>query len=64
MNDPLPEQPNLTLDATLARQVLGWQPRRNAQQTIAETVKWYTSERTGAPMRLASLTAIDEELAA
>ena len=64
MKDPLPEQPSLTLDATLARQALGWQPRRSAQQTVAETVKWYSVERTGAAMRLASLTAIDEELAA
>jgi CDP-glucose 4,6-dehydratase len=64
MNDPLPEQPSLTLDATLAREALGWQPRRSAQQAIAETVKWYNSERTGTAMRPASLTAIDEELAA
>ena len=64
MNDPLPEQPSLTLDATLAREALGWQPRRSAQQTIAETVKWYASEQTGTAMRSASLTAIDEELAA
>jgi nucleoside-diphosphate-sugar epimerase len=64
MNDPLPEQPSLTLDATLAREALGWQPRRSAQQAIAETVKWYNSERTGTAMRPVSLTAIDEELAA
>jgi CDP-glucose 4,6-dehydratase len=63
MNDPLPEQPSLTLDATLARRALGWKPRRNAQQTIAETVKWYNSEQTGTAMRPISLSAIDQELA-
>jgi hypothetical protein len=32
-DNPLP--PCLTLDATLARQALGWQSQRNARQTIA-----------------------------
>jgi hypothetical protein len=35
MINPLPQQPSLTLDATLARQALGWRSRRNAGQTIA-----------------------------
>ena len=58
------EQPSLTLDATLGRQALGWQSRRNALQTIAETVAWYSSEQAGTAMRPVSLSAIDEELAA
>jgi hypothetical protein len=62
MNNPLPEQPSLLLDA-IAGQTLGWQSRRNAQQ-IAETLGWYSSKQIGTPMRPASLFAIDKEIAA
>jgi CDP-glucose 4,6-dehydratase len=62
-SDPLPEQPSLALDATLAGQVLGWQPRRTVQQTVAETVRWHHSEQSGAAMRPISFAVIDEEIA-
>lgn len=37
----LPEAPLLSLDITKARNVLGWQPRWDFAQTVAETIAWY-----------------------
>lgn len=46
-----PEAPVLTLDSTLAGNVLGWRPRLDREQTIDWTAAWYKAHRDGADMR-------------
>jgi CDP-glucose 4,6-dehydratase len=39
------------LDASKARQMLGWKPRYNMQQAIEETVAWYRAHFVGNSQR-------------
>ena len=46
----MPEAPELTLDSSLAREVLGWSPRWDLRDAVAQTVAWYQAEAAGADM--------------
>lgn len=46
-----PEAPSLRLDATLARDVLGWTPRLPLESGIAWTVDWWRSAARGDDLR-------------
>ena len=43
-----PESKALSLDATRASQILGWQPRLDLEETVAWTAQWYASFAKGA----------------
>lgn len=60
MDNPLPEAHCLTLDSSLARQLLGWLPAWDTGRAIAETAAWYRryySDRCAA--RDLSMTQLD-----
>ena len=42
-----PEAPRLALDATLARDALGWRPRLGRRAMLAWTAEWYAAWRRG-----------------
>lgn len=52
------EAHHLKLDATLARERLGWRPRWPAEQAIARTLAWHQAWQTGADMRRYTLDEI------
>ena len=39
--EPLPEAPRLSLAIDKAREVLGWEPRWDFEETVARTMAWY-----------------------
>lgn len=41
------EAPDLQLDSSLARSVLGWEPRLGLDEALALTVEWWRTERAG-----------------
>ncbi len=41
LNNPAKEAQLLALDSTLARDILGWQPAWDAEETITRTADWY-----------------------
>jgi CDP-glucose 4,6-dehydratase len=54
IGDPEPgvhEAGVLRLDASKAREELGWQPRLNIDRALSWTVEWYRACRQGAPMQ-------------
>jgi CDP-glucose 4,6-dehydratase len=61
---PLPEKSRLALDSRLARTELGWMPRRDTAQAVAETADWYRDWAAGADMAAAAEAAIRAELEA
>ena len=54
------EAPSLRLDASAARERLGWAPRLEASAAVAATVSWYDEVRAGADPRAVTLTQIEE----
>jgi CDP-glucose 4,6-dehydratase len=50
----------LRLDASKARERLGWTPRMDASAAIAATVSWYDEVRAGGDARAITLTQIEE----
>jgi CDP-glucose 4,6-dehydratase len=52
------EAPALRLDATRARERLGWAPRWDLDAGLDATVAWYTAYRDGADMRAETLAQI------
>jgi CDP-glucose 4,6-dehydratase len=54
------EAPALRLDASAARERLGWTPRLDASAAVAATVSWYDEVRAGADARALTLTQIEE----
>lgn len=61
---PLAEKPRLALDSTLARDVLGWSPRKTTRQTMTDTAMWYQQWAKGDVMTDATDTAIRDYLKA
>lgn len=49
--DHPPEMTSLSLDPTLARATIGWQPRLSGQETIEWTARWYAAHNRGASAR-------------
>ena len=54
------EAPALRLDASAARERLGWTPRLDACAAVAATVSWYDQVRAGSDARAVTLTQIEE----
>jgi CDP-glucose 4,6-dehydratase len=52
------EVPTLRLDASRAREQLGWTPRWDLEAGLDATVAWYTAYRDGADMRAETLAQI------
>ena len=49
----------LRLDSTLARTVLGWQPRWSLEHALAQTVAWHQAWMRGDDMTGTSLAQIE-----
>jgi CDP-glucose 4,6-dehydratase len=54
------EAPALRLDASQARERLGWEPRLATSEALVATVFWHDSVRDGADARTVTLTQIEE----
>jgi CDP-glucose 4,6-dehydratase len=54
------EAPALRLDASKAREQLGWEPRLATSEALVATVFWHDSVREGADARIVTLTQIEE----
>jgi CDP-glucose 4,6-dehydratase len=54
------EAPALRLDATAARERLGWAPRHDLASGLDATVSWYDEVRAGGDARAVTLTQIEE----
>jgi CDP-glucose 4,6-dehydratase len=54
------EDPELRLDASAARERLGWVPRLDVAAGLAATVSWYDQVRAGHDARAVTLTQIEE----
>jgi CDP-glucose 4,6-dehydratase len=54
------EAPALRLDASKARERLGWEPRLATSEALVATVFWHDSVREGADARTVTLTQIEE----
>jgi CDP-glucose 4,6-dehydratase len=54
-----PEAPSLELDATRAREELGWRPQWDLEQGLGATVAWYRAHAAGEPARALTLGQID-----
>jgi CDP-glucose 4,6-dehydratase len=59
-----PEAPSLELDATRAREVLGWRPRWDLEQGLEATVDWYRAHAAGERARDLTVAQIDAFLGA
>ncbi|MEX1037192.1 MAG: CDP-glucose 4,6-dehydratase [Sneathiella sp.] len=57
---PPPEKLQLALDASLARETLGWQARWRPSETLAKTVDWYKAYRSDADIYAFTLSQIEE----
>ena len=53
------EAPRLRLDASRARDRLGWAPRWDPETAVDATVSWYAAYREGADMRAETLSQIE-----
>ncbi|WP_213952836.1 CDP-glucose 4,6-dehydratase [Variovorax sp. dw_954] len=53
-----PEAETLSLDSTLARDVLGWTPKLSMQETIDWTAEWFSQWREGVNPRELSLSQV------
>ena len=58
----LAEMVALAIDSRLARQVIGWLPVLNMQDTLAWTDLWYREFRSGTDSKSVSLRQIDRYL--
>lgn len=56
----LKEASLLTLDSSLARSLLGWEPRWDVQMAILATLTWHDSWRSGADLRLLTQRQISD----
>ncbi|HET7489819.1 MAG TPA: CDP-glucose 4,6-dehydratase [Acidimicrobiales bacterium] len=54
------EAPFLHLDASRAREVLGWEPRADLDRTLRWTAEWWRAEAGGADRRAVALSQLDE----
>jgi CDP-glucose 4,6-dehydratase len=54
------EAPALRLDASKARERLGWEPRLDLAAGLAATVLWHDRVRDGADARAVTMTQIEE----
>jgi len=54
------EAPALRLDASAARERLGWTPRMDASAAVAATVSWYDEVGAGSDARASTLTQIED----
>lgn len=54
----LPEAPSLKLDASLAKQELGWAPRLDLDAALSWTVDWWKAQRDGSNLRSLALRQI------
>lgn len=54
------ESPSLMLDASLAEQALGWQPRLDVDRAVRWTVAWWLAENDGDDLRALATAQIDE----
>ena len=54
----IPEKQTLALDASLARQTIGWRPRLGIDEAIDWTVEWYAAHSSGADVALLTDTQI------
>jgi CDP-glucose 4,6-dehydratase len=54
------EAPELRLDASAARERLGWTPRLDASAAVAATVSWYDEVRRGSDARAVTRRQIEE----
>lgn len=54
------EAPELRLDASAARERLGWTPRLDASAAVAATVSWYDEVRRGSDARAVTRSQIEE----
>jgi CDP-glucose 4,6-dehydratase len=54
------EAPALRLDASAARERLGWTPRLDASAAVAATVSWYDEVRRGSDARAVTRTQIED----
>lgn len=54
------EAPELRLDASAARERLGWAPRYDAASALAATVSWYDEVRAGGDARAVTLRQIED----
>ena len=54
------EAPELRLDASAAREQLGWTPRHDAASALAATVSWYDEVRAGGDARAVTLRQIED----
>lgn len=58
--DPGPDEtPELTLDARLARETLGWRPRLTLDETLDWTVEWHRDYAAGEAARRLTLAQIE-----
>jgi CDP-glucose 4,6-dehydratase len=55
-----PESQQLTLDATRAREQLGWTSRSSLEQALTWTLRWHEAQRRGDDLRRLSLGQIEE----
>ena len=55
-----PEKTQLALDASLARETLGWQAKWPPSETLAKTVEWYKAYRSNADIYAFTLSQIEE----
>ncbi len=58
--DDAVEAPELRLDASAARERLGWAPRYDAASGLAATVSWYDEVRAGGDARAVTLRQIED----
>jgi len=54
------EKQALALDASLAREAIGWVPRLDTEETVRWTADWYRTYKAGADMRAFTLAQIEE----
>jgi len=54
------DTPVLRLDATAARERLGWVPRMDVAAAVAATVSWHDQVRAGSDARAVTLTQIED----
>lgn len=54
------EKQTLALDASLARETIGWVPRLGAEETVRWTADWYRAYSAGADMRTFTVAQIEE----
>jgi CDP-glucose 4,6-dehydratase len=54
-----PEAGRLELDSSAAEELLGWRPRWDLDEALAQVARWHVAERAGEDMRRVSLEQIE-----